>query len=123
MHAEPSISPFARAGRRLFLLREIPNRIATLRIASGDRLMRFAISSGDFDCAASSNTRRSCLKDQPPPFSFRAIYDFPAFALSPSSTRRRTSLIMTVIHRGCSALLRYLIFDVAELRLEWRQPS
>src|SRR5258705_13968984 len=64
--------------RCLFLLREIPNRIATLRIASGDRLMRFAISSGDFDCAASSNTRRSCLKDQPPPFSFRAIYDFGA---------------------------------------------
>jgi hypothetical protein len=51
--------------------------------------MRFAISLGDFDCAASSNTRRSCLKDQPP-FSFRAIYDFPAFAFSPSSTSRRS---------------------------------
>src|SRR5258708_7268370 len=30
---------------------------------------------------------------------------------------------MSFIHRGCSALLRYLIFDVADVRLEWRQPS
>jgi hypothetical protein len=29
----------------------------------------------------------------------------------------------SVIHRGCSALFRYLIFDVADVRLEWRQPS
>jgi hypothetical protein len=29
----------------------------------------------------------------------------------------------SVIHRGCSALFRYLIFDVADVRLEWRQPG
>jgi hypothetical protein len=72
----------------LFLLREIPNRIATLRIASGDRLMRFAISSGDFECAASSSTRRSSLKDQRAFFIFRGIYDFPAFTFRLSSTRQ-----------------------------------
>jgi hypothetical protein len=30
---------------------------------------------------------------------------------------------MSVIHGGCSALLRYLIFDVADVRLEWCQPT
>ncbi len=29
----------------------------------------------------------------------------------------------SVIHRGCSALLRCLIFDVTDVSLEWRQPS
>jgi len=29
----------------------------------------------------------------------------------------------SVIHRGCSALFRYLIFDVADVRLERRQPG
>jgi hypothetical protein len=76
--------------RRRLLRREIPNRNATLRIASGDRLMRFPISSTDFEEAANSSTRRSCSKDQRPPFSFRTIYDFPTFAFSPSSTSRRS---------------------------------
>jgi hypothetical protein len=31
--------------------------------------------------------------------------------------------IMSIGHRRCSALLRYLIFDVADVRLEWRQPT
>ena len=31
--------------------------------------------------------------------------------------------IMSIGHRRCSALLRYLIFDIADVRLEWRQPT
>jgi hypothetical protein len=31
--------------------------------------------------------------------------------------------IMSIGHGRCSALLRYLIFDVADVRLEWRQPT
>jgi hypothetical protein len=59
--------------RRAALRSETPNRIATLRIVSGDRSMRFAISSMDFDFAASSSTRRSSAKDQPGGFRLPAI--------------------------------------------------
>ncbi len=45
------------------------------------------------------------------------------FALSPNSTNRRRASIMNVGYGCCPALLRYLIFDVTDVSLEWRQPS
>jgi hypothetical protein len=42
---------------------------------------------------------------------------------STSSTRRRMASIMNVGYGCCPTLLRYLIFDVTDVSLEWRQPS
>jgi hypothetical protein len=61
--------------RRAALRSETPNQ--PLRMVSGFRRMRFAISSTDFEFAASSSTRRSSAKDQPGGFRFPAIYAFP----------------------------------------------
>src|SRR5260221_14220737 len=44
---------------RGLLFTETPSRIAILRMASGDRFMRFAISSAGLECFASSSKRRS----------------------------------------------------------------
>ncbi len=64
--------------RRLAFRSETPNRIATLRMVLGFRLIRFAISSMDFEVAASFSRRRSSLKDQ------RAFFSFRTISLSPS---------------------------------------
>jgi len=45
------------------------------------------------------------------------------FTFNPSSTSRRMASIMNVGRGRYSALLRYVIFDVANVGLEWRQPS
>jgi len=73
--AIPFYFPFAfilRDGAR-FLLSEIPNRIAILRMACGDRFMSFAISSADLERFASSSKCRYSFQEQPPFFLFRAI--------------------------------------------------
>ena len=44
-------------------------------------------------------------------------------SLEPELDQTAHKLILSVIHGGCSALLRYLIFDVANVNLERRQPS
>jgi hypothetical protein len=64
MNIRTALSRSLGVDRRRPLRREIPNRIATFRMVSGGRLMRFAISSDDRAFAASSSKRRSSAKDQ-----------------------------------------------------------
>ena len=74
--------------RRMAFRSETPNRIATLRMVSGFRLIRFAISSMDFEVAASFSRRRSSLKDQ------RAFFSFRTISLSPSGPIDRAMIFI-----------------------------
>jgi hypothetical protein len=47
------------------------------------------------------------------------------FAFSPSFYKRRMAVLWSYAFRYgcCSALVRRLIFDIADVRLKWRQPT
>jgi hypothetical protein len=81
MNIRTALSRSLGVDRRRPLRREIPNRIATFRMVSGGRLMRFAISSDDRAFAASSSKRRSSAKDQ------RCFLCFPVIELCPTGLR------------------------------------